>query len=118
MASRNTIINETGVASIRSGQYCTWNTANSSGSTITISNSSRSNNLVIAISGAPGTGLIVQVNGLVVDGAIDNIYKLPPNTPSFTVTGTGNFGGSAVTITNITNAQNDAAAAIQGYTTS
>ena len=115
MASQNPTINQNGTASISSGQYCTWNTANGSSSTITIANSSRANNLIIAITGAPGSGLIVQVNGQLVP-TLDNIFTLPPNTPSFTVIGTGNFGGSTVTITNITNAQNDAQAAIQCVT--
>lgn len=114
---QNPTINLSGQASITSGQYCTWNTANGSNSTLTVSNSSRANNCVIAITGAPATGLIVQVNGVLVSGSIDNIYTIPPNTPSFTIIGTGNYGGSTVTITNITNAQNDAAAAIQAQTT-
>jgi hypothetical protein len=62
------------------------------------------------------TGLIVQVNGTL-QPSVDNIWTLPPNSPSMAVIATGNFGGSTVTITNITNAQNDAEAAIQCQTT-
>lgn len=114
---QNPVINQSGQASITSGQFCTWNTANGSNATLTIANSSRANNCMVVITGAPGTGLIVVVNGVPQTTSIDNVYTIPPNTPSFTVIGTGNFGGSTVTITNITNAQNDAAAAIQAQTT-
>jgi hypothetical protein len=113
----NPVINQNGSAAIVSGQYCTWNTANGSMSTISISNSSRANNLVIVIQGAPGSGIIVQVNGAL-QPTLDNIFTLPPNSPAFTVIGTGDFRGSQVTITNITNAQNDASAAIQCVTNS
>jgi hypothetical protein len=116
-ASQNPTINQSGSASITSGQNCTWNTANGSQSTLTIANSSRANNLVITITGAPGTGIIVQVNGQAVQGSIDNIYTLPPNSPAYTVVGVGNFGGSTVTITNVNSIQSDAAAAIQCQTT-
>ncbi len=117
MSSQNPVINQNGSASIKSGQYCTWNTANGSSSTLNIANASRANNLVIAVTGAPSTGLIVQVNGAI-QPSVDNIWTLPPNSPSMVVIATGNFGGSTVTITNITNAQNDAEAAIQCQTTS
>jgi len=111
----NPTINQNGAASITSGQNCLWNTANGSGSTITITNSSRANNLVVVVQGAPGSGIIVQVNGTL-QPSLDNIFTLPPNSPSFAVIGTGDFRGSQVTITNITNIQNDAAAAIQCVT--
>lgn len=114
---QNPTINQSGSASINSGQFCTWNTANGSQSTVTVANTSRANNCIIAITGAPATGLIVQVNGQLVTTSLDNIYTLPPNSPAYTVMATGNFGGSTVTITNITNAQNDAQAAIQAQTT-
>ncbi len=117
MASPNPVINQNGTASITSGQNCIWNTANGSSSTITVSNASRANNLVIAITGAPATGIIASLNGQL-QQTLDNIFTLPPNSPSFTVIGTGNFTGSQVTITNITNIQNDATAAIQCVTNS
>ncbi|HCN51501.1 MAG TPA: hypothetical protein DIT10_20845 [Chryseobacterium sp.] len=116
MSSQNPEINQNGSASINSGQYCIWKTANGSSSTLNITNASRANNLIIAITGAPSTGLIVQVNGTL-QPSVDNIWTLPPNSPSMAVIATGNFGGSTVTITNITNAQNDAEAAIQCQTT-
>jgi len=116
MSSQNPEINQSGSASINSGQYCTWSTANGSSSSLNITNASRANNLIIAITGAPSTGLIVQVNGAI-QPSVDNIWTLPPNSPSMAVIATGNFGGSTVTITNITNAQNDAEAAIQCQTT-
>lgn len=113
---QNPTINQNGQADIKSGQFCTWNTANGSMSTITVSNTSRANNCIIAITGAPGSGLIVSVNGVMQTSSIDNIYTIPPNTPSYTIVGVGNFGGSVVTVTNITNAQNDATANIQAQT--
>lgn len=58
----------------------------------------------------------MQVNGMLVPSVV-GIWTLPPNSPSFVVIATGNFGGSTVTITNIINAQNDAAADIQCQTT-
>jgi hypothetical protein len=116
MPSQNPTINQSGSASIQSGQFCTWTTANGSNSTLSIANSSRANNLIVAIQGAPATGLIVQVNG-VAQSTVDGIWTLPPNSPAMVIMATGNFTGSTVTITNITNAQNDAAAAIQCQTT-
>jgi len=116
MPSQNPVINQSGSASITSGQYCTWNTANGSASTLNIANSSRANNLIVAVQGAPASGLIVQVNGAM-QPTVDGIWTLPPNSPSMVIIATGNYGGSTVTITNITNAQNDAAAAIQCQTT-
>lgn len=113
--SQNPVINQSGSASINSGQYCTWNTANGTNSTITIANSSRSNVLKFAISGAPGSGITVDNAGQSTS-PFDGIYSLKPNSPDIVVTAFGDFGGSTVTITNITNAQNDAEASIQCQT--
>jgi hypothetical protein len=113
--SQNPEINQSGSASIKSGQYCTWKTANGTSSTLNITNASLANNLTVAITGAPATGLIVQVNGNM-QTSVDNIWTLPPNNPSMSIIATGNFLGTTVTITNITNAQNDAEAAIQCQT--
>jgi hypothetical protein len=115
-ASQNPVINQSGTASIVSGQHCTWMTANGRNSTISIANSSRANNLMIAISGAPGSGIIVEVNGQM-QSALNNIFTLPPNSPTYTITAMGNFVGATVTITNITNSQHDANATIQVTTT-
>ena len=114
-ASQNPVINQNGTASILSGQYCTWSSANGRNSTLTIANSNRKNNLIIAITGAPGSGIMVQVNGQV-QQVLNSIFTLPPNSPSFTIIATGNFGGKKVTITNITNTQSDAQATIQVVT--
>lgn len=111
-ASQNPVINQSGTASINSGQYCTWNTANGRNSTISIGNSSRANNLIIAITGAPGSGLIVQV-GEQMQTTLNSIFTLPPNSPRYIIIATGNFGGSRLTITNITNQQHDANAYIE-----
>jgi hypothetical protein len=114
-AAMNPVINRNGTASILSGQYCTWITAQGGSSTISIGNSSRANKLTIAISGAPGSGITVQFNGQI-QPALNNIFTLPPNSPTSTIIATGNFGGTTLTITNITNKMNDAAANIQGIT--
>ncbi|HCA09402.1 hypothetical protein [Chryseobacterium sp.] len=115
MASQNPVINQSGNASIKSGQFCTWNTANGTNSTITIANSSRSNVLKFAISGAPGSGISVEDAGNPRQ-MLDGIYSLKPNSPNIVLTAFGDFVGSTVTITNITNAQNDAEASIQCQT--
>ncbi|MCT2409158.1 hypothetical protein NZD88_16545 [Chryseobacterium antibioticum] len=115
MASQNPVINQNGTASIKSGQFCTWNTANGTNATITIANSSRSNVLKFAISGAPASGIIVD-DPSQPRSVFDGVYSLKPNSPNVVVTAFGDFGGSTVTITNITNAQNDAEATIQCQT--
>lgn len=111
-ASQNPTINLSGTASIVSGQYCIWNSANGRNSTLTITNASRAHNLTIAITGAPGSGIMVQVNGQV-QQVLNNIFTLPPNSTSFVIIATGNFVGTKITINNITNSQNDATASIQ-----
>jgi hypothetical protein len=111
-ASQNPVINQNGTAFISSGQYCTWSTANGRNSTLTIANPSQANNLMIAIMGAPASGITIQV-GNQVQQTLNNIFTLPPNSPTFIFMATGNFGGARVTISNITNKQNDAQAAIQ-----
>ncbi|MDY8137736.1 hypothetical protein [Aquimarina sp. 2201CG5-10] len=115
-STQNPVINQQGSAAIDSGQFATWNTANGSTSTLTISNSSRANTLSLGITGAPTTGIIVQVNG-VSQPTLNNFYQIPPNTPSYTIQAQGDFAGTIVTITNNTNAQNDATAQIQAQTT-
>ncbi len=115
MSSQNPTINQSGSASIKSGQFCTWNTPNGANSTITIANSSRSNILKFAVSGAPASGIFVEDAGQS-KPLFDGIYSLKPNSPNMVVTAFGDFGGSTVTITNITNAQNDAEATIQCQT--
>lgn len=110
-ASQNPVINQNGGASINSGQYCTWKTANGKRSTISIANASRANMLKIAISGAPSSGIVIQVNGAVVS-SLNNMFTLQPNSPYSTIEASGDFKGASVTITNITNSQMDATAAI------
>lgn len=111
-AAQNPVINQSGTASIRSGQNCTWMTANGRNSTISIGNSSRANNLTIAITGAPASGIIVQA-GTQMQPALNSIFTLPPNSPTYLIVATGNFGGATLTITNLTNKQLDAGANIQ-----
>lgn len=112
---QNPVINESGSASINSGQNATWNTANGSASSLTITNTSRANTLTLGITGAPTEGIIVQVNG-VVQPTLNNFYTIPPNSPSYNILAQGDFKGAIITIMNNTNAQNDATAQIQALT--
>lgn len=106
------VINQTGTASINAGQYCTLMTASGKISKISVANSSRANNLVVAISGAPASGIVVSVNGQI-QPALNNIFTLPPNSLNYIIIATGNFAGTLITISNITNKLNDATASIQ-----
>lgn len=111
-ASQNPVINQSGSASITSGQFCTWNAANGQSSTITITNSSKVNNLIIAINGAPNSGIIVRLNGYV-QSASNGIFTIKTSSSSSNFVATGDFMGETATITNITNSQNNATANIQ-----
>lgn len=113
--TQNPTIDEQGSASILSGQFCTWNTASGSTSTLTISNASRANTLTFTIAGAPSS-VQCYLNNQVQTSA-NGLFNIPPNSPSFNLVVTGDFLGAQVTISNITNAQNDAEAAIQAQTT-
>lgn len=114
-ASLYPVINQTGSATINSGLYCIWTAANGRNSTISIVNLSRTNNLSIAITGAPSSGITLQVNGQV-QQTLNNIFTLPPNSPNYAVVATGSFGSSTITIANITNKLADATASIQVVT--
>jgi len=112
--TKNPVINQQGSASITSGQFATWNTANGSASTLTITNSSRANTLTFTIAGAPA-GVNCYDNGAT--KPMNGLFTIPPNSPSYQVIGVGDFSGVQVTISNVTNAQNDASAEIQAQTT-
>ncbi len=111
---QNPTINQSGSAAINSGQFATWNTASGSASTLTVSNSSRANTLTFTMAGVPA-GVLCFENGAAKPA--NGLFTIPPNSPSFIVVCTGDFLGAKVTITNITNAQNDATAQIQAQTT-
>jgi len=113
-ATQNPVINQQGSAAIDSGQFATWNTANGSQSTLTITNSSRANTLTFTIAGAPA-GVTCYDNGATKPA--NGLFNIPPNSPSYSVVCNGDFAGSQVTVSNITNAQNDATAEIQAQTT-
>ncbi|CAM1350930.1 MULTISPECIES: hypothetical protein [Tenacibaculum] len=113
-ATQNPVINQQGSAAIDSGQFATWNTANGSQSTLTITNSSRANTLTFTIAGAPA-GVNCYDNGATKPA--NGLFNIPPNSPSYSVVCNGNFAGAQVTVSNITNAQNDATAEIQAQTT-
>lgn len=114
--SQNPTINKSGEASINSGQFCIWETASGSVSSLTINNSSRANTLSIGITGAPTDGIIVSVNGES-QSSLNGFFELPPNTPTYVIKAQGDFKGQNVTIMNNTNSQNDATAEIQAQTT-
>lgn len=114
-AALGPVINQNGSASISSGLYCTCITANGRTSTLTIANSSKTNNLTVAIAGAPISGIVVKVNGQA-QPTLSNIFTLPPNSPSYAISATGNFGGATLTISNVTSKLNDASASIQCVT--
>jgi hypothetical protein len=114
--STNPVINQDGTASVSPGSHATWETANGSNSTLNITNASGANTMTLAISGAPGSGLIVTLNGES-QSSLDNIFTLPPNSPAYALVAFGNFNGSTVTINNITNAGKPADATVTAQTT-
>lgn len=111
-AALSPVINQSGSAAINSGLSCTWITASGRNSAIYISNASTTNILKIAITGAPGSGITVQVNGQI-QSSLNNIFTLPANSANYIINATGNFGGATLTVTNITNKLSDATAIIQ-----
>ncbi len=115
MSSQNPVINQNGSATIETGENCTWNTPIGSNGNLSISNSSRANELNISISGAPTTNITVTVNGASQTN-LNGMWTLPPNAPTMEVNAYGDFHGQTVTITNLTNPQNNAEAAIQCQT--
>lgn len=115
---QNPVITGAGSVTLTPGNYCTWLTAGGTGvnSTVNITNQSLANNCVLAITGAPSTGIFATLNG-VMQTSLDGIFTLPPNSPNFQLSGFGPFGGSQVTITNITNPTIPATAFIVAQTT-
>ena len=109
-SGQNPTIDKQGNVTILSPNYCTWKTANGSGSTLTIVNTSSANTLTIAIQGAP-MGLLVSLNG-VAQTSLNGFFTLPPNTPTFSLQAVGDFLGQTVTITNSTNQSKNAGANI------
>lgn len=115
---QNPVINGAGSTTLSPTNFCTWQTAAGTGvnSTINITNQSLANNCVVAITGAPATGIFATLNG-VPQTSLDGIFTIPPNQPNFQLSGFGPFGGSQVTITNITNPTMTATAFIVTQTT-
>jgi hypothetical protein len=115
---QNPVINGAGSTTLSPTNFCTWQTAAGAGvnSTINITNQSLANNCVVAITGAPTAGVVAILNG-VSQASLDSIFTIPPNQPNFQLTGFGTFGGSQVTITNITNPTAPATAFIVTQTT-
>lgn len=96
--SQNPVINTAGEATIDPSQFATWNTANGSASSLTITNPGQANTVTIVISGAPST--IVEVN---TGKPLNGVWNLRPNTPTDNVTALGDFTGAQVYILNNTN---------------
>jgi hypothetical protein len=113
-SSQNPVIDQSGTASIESGQFCLWETANGSSSTITIGNSSRSNTAKVGITGIPD-GVIAEFDGKPVSP--NGFVNIPPNSPNEVYRAIGDFQGANVTIVNMTSSQNDADVSIQAQTT-
>ncbi|MEM9023503.1 MAG: hypothetical protein AAGB22_07160, partial [Bacteroidota bacterium] len=109
-------IEKAGQADVKAGKYCTWETASGSTSTVTITNSDAGNTLTISITGAPSSGITVSVDGESYD-SLNGVFEIPPNTPSYSIIGTGDFLGQTVTITNITNEDKPAVAHVVAQTT-
>jgi len=97
--TQNPVISQSGTANITGGGVCSWNTKNGSSSTITISNTG-SNTLQLTIAGAPN-GIQAFVEGKAVDN-LNSLFFIPPNTPTYTVIGFGDFKGQTVSIQNLT----------------
>ena len=104
---KNPVINKTGSADILPTYTATWNTANGSNSNMTITNKSRQNTLSIIISGVPA-GVNGFINGK--EAELNGLHTIPPNTPTYTIVGNGDFLGVKVTVQNNTNPQNTATA--------
>jgi len=115
VASQNPVIDQSGMADIDSGQFCTWETANGSSSTLTISNTSRANTAKIGVTGVP-SDVLAEFDGKPLDNP-NGFFNLPPNSPDVVYRALGDFRGANVTIANMTNSQNDATAHIQAQTT-
>lgn len=96
-AQQNPIINHAGTASYPANLYCTWNTLNGAVSTVTISNPGP-NTLTVLISGAPAA-ILGYPGGQPLNGP----WLVPPNTPTASITASGNFLGQTVTIFNTSN---------------
>ena len=106
----NPTINVSGTAEIAAGQNCAWTTNSDGNATMSITNTSRSNQCKLSISGAPSDAT-VTVNGGSSE-AMNGIFTIPSNSPNYSIDCFGDYGGSIITITNITNSQNDATANI------
>lgn len=113
--SQNPVINQSGTASIAPDQYCTWNTANGSSSTLRILNSSNANLLYVSVQNAPATGLSVLVNGEP-QTTVNGLWILKPGDPNSLIIAVGDFSGKPVVINNVTSTANPASANISAVT--
>ena len=105
----NPTINISGTAEIAAGQNCAWTTNSDGNATMSVTNISRENQCKLSISGAPSDAT-VTVSGS--SEAMNGIFTIPSNSPNYSIDCFGDYGGSIITITNITNSQNDATANI------
>ncbi len=104
-STKNPVINETGNANVPPTGTATWNTVSGSVSNMTITNVSRENTLNIIISGIPD-GVSGFINNQ--PGTLNGLHSIPPNTPTYSIVGNGDYKGAKVTVQNNTNEQNPA----------
>ncbi len=97
-------------AKIAPGQFTVLQLPKGKVAQLTASDLSVSNICKIAITGAPPTGIIVQLNGQSLP-SLNGFFNLPPNKPN-SLRAVGNFEGLPITITNISAPQTDAVALI------
>ncbi|WP_430409953.1 hypothetical protein [Kordia sp.] len=107
--SKNPKIDKTGRAEVKATRTCTWVTVNGGNSTMTVTNQSRKNELSIIISGVPDD-VKGFINGKTAD--LNGYHIVPPNSPSYSIVGSGNFKGVEVTLENNTSEDNEAVALV------
>ncbi|GEM_PF-4147574 len=95
--NQNPVIDKNGEATVSSGHYALWETANGSVSTCSLTNPDNRNTVTFVVSGAPSD--IMTTEGKPFNG----LHAIPPNSPTSNVTVIGDFRGTNVTIVNISN---------------
>lgn len=110
IVTTNPLIDVSGATQVSAGQNCRWTTKSDGNATMTIINISKINQCRLSISGAPSSATVILNGGALVP--MNGIFSIPSNTPNYSIVCFGDFGGAIITITNITNSQNDATANI------
>lgn len=102
------VIHHSGKINLNPGEYCIWETANGTSSVLQLANQSSANEVHLAITGAPDSGIIVSVNNESHSGGLNGFYKIPANRPDYRIYATGDFKGQKITINNMTSSQKPA----------